>query len=123
FETVHDLILYDYAIHWFDMVHCLLGSQPARRVYASAISAANQPIAPPLLGQALIEYDAAHASLAFDAAMPYGAQDRSFVAGSDGSISSVGMGNRDQQLTLTTAQGICSPELTGCWFPDGFHGT
>lgn len=123
FEKVKHLILYDYAIHWFDMVLCFLDGQPAKRVFASTARARNQAIAPSLLGQALIEFDDAQASLAFDANTRFGPQERTYVAGGSGSISSVGPGNRVQQLTLTTASGSVQPALEGCWFPDGFHGT
>ena len=39
----------------------------AIRVYASVAHAASQHVKPPMLGQALIEYEGAQASLAFDA--------------------------------------------------------
>ena len=35
FEKIKHLILYDYAIHWFDIVNCFLRGRKARRVYAS----------------------------------------------------------------------------------------
>jgi predicted dehydrogenase len=122
FEKVKHLILYDYAIHWFDILQCFI-TQPAKRVHASTAKTPDQEVKPPLLGQALIEFETAQASLAFDAATPFGQQDRTYISGSRGSISSVGTGNRHQTLTLTTAAGQWQPELHGCWFPDGFHGT
>lgn len=122
FEDVHHLILYDYAIHWFDILGCLIDSPP-RRVYATTARSPQQQVAPPLLAQAVVSYDQAQASLAFDANTPFGSQDRSFIAGSQGSISSVGPGNRVQELTITTEQGTHRPPLVGDWFPDGFHGT
>ncbi|MDG2385355.1 MAG: Gfo/Idh/MocA family oxidoreductase [Pirellulaceae bacterium] len=123
FAKIHHLILYDYAIHWFDMVTCLMGDRPALRVYASAVQSASQTIGPPLLGQAMIEYENGQASLSFDAHTKFGEQDRSLITGSKGTISSVGPGNKIQTLTLTTADGTCQPHLEGSWFPDGFHGT
>ncbi len=123
FEKVKHLILYDYAIHWFDMVNCLMNGQPAQRVYASMAPSAWQTIMPALLGQAMIEYETAQASLAFDGHIPFGSEDRSLVSGSAGTISSVGPGNKIQTLTMTTEAGRCQPELQGSWFPDGFHGT
>ncbi len=123
FEKVKHLILYDYAIHWFDIVSCFMEGRPAKRVYASMARTTTQSVAPPLLGQALIEFDGAQASLAFDADTKFGSQDRTYVAGSQGSISSVGPGNKVQQLTLSTAEGDTQPALEGSWFPDGFHGT
>ena len=35
FEKVRHLILYDFAIHWFDMVNCLLADKTPKRVFAS----------------------------------------------------------------------------------------
>lgn len=122
FENVHHLILYDYAIHWFDMVSCLFGTK-SNRVYASLTRSPNQAVQPPLLGQAIIEFDAGQASLAFDGHTSFGNQDRTYVAGTEGSFSSIGPGNRVQSARLTTAQGTFSPALEGSWFPDGFHGT
>ncbi len=123
FEKVKHLILYDYAIHWFDMISCLLQGQEAMRVFASVARTRTQTVAPSLLGQAVVEYPTAQASLAFDAETRFGSQDRSFVAGSHGAISSIGPGNKTQRLTITTEAGDATPELEGSWFPDGFHGT
>jgi predicted dehydrogenase len=123
FEKVKHLILYDYAIHWFDMISCLMQGHEATRVFASIARTRSQTVAPSLLGQAVVEYPTAQASLAFDAETRYGSQDRSFIAGSHGAISSIGPGNKMQRLTITTDAGDATPELEGSWFPDGFHGT
>jgi len=123
FEKVEHLVLYDFAIHWFDMVGCLLKGRKPTRVFATRAHSQTQTVAPPLLGQALIEFEGAQASLAFDADTPYGAQDRTFIAGSKGSLSSIGPGLNDQTVTVTTEAGMARPELTGSWFNDGFHGT
>ena len=121
FEKVHQLILYDYAIHWFDLLSSWL-PEP-QQVFATLTSAPGQTIPPPLLGQAIVGYENAQASLAFDAFTPVGSQDRTFVAGTKGTISSVGPGNKVQRLTMETATGVEQPQLEGSWFPDGFRGT
>ncbi len=123
FEAMQHLILFDYAIHWFDMVHCLLGPTLPRRVYASVARLRRQTIRPPLLAQVLLEYESAQASLIFDADTGFDSQDRTYVSGSGGTLTSVGPGSRSQVVTLTTEAGSCQPQLEGCWFPDGFHGT
>jgi predicted dehydrogenase len=123
FEHVKHLILYDFAIHWFDLVTWLMDGRPARRVYASTARSPRQQIMPNLLGQALIEFDGAQASLVFDGDIPFGHLDRTYVSGTLGSISSQGAGSRDQTLTLSGAAGQVSPQLEGQWFSDGFHGT
>ncbi len=123
FEKIRHLILYDYAVHWFDMVNCLFTPRTALRVYASASRSPWQTIMPPLQAQTVVEFDRAQASLAFDGSTQFASQDRTYVTGSTGTLLSVGSGNREQHVTLTTASGAFSPRLTGCWFPDGFHGT
>jgi predicted dehydrogenase len=123
FEKIKHLVLYDYAIHWFDMLHCLLpGCQPLR-VFASTTPSPGQGHLPNLLAQALIEWDQAQSTLAFDAALPHGPSERTFVSGSAGSIHSDGPGNNQQHLLLTTADRSYQPPLVGRWFPDGFRGT
>jgi predicted dehydrogenase len=123
FEKVKHLVLYDFGIHWFDIVTCFLGSSPARRVYASTARSPVQQMQPPLLAQALIEYDDAQASLVFDADTRFGPQDRTYVTGSRGTIISTGPDLKYQTVTLYTSEGWARPKLEGCWFPDGFHGT
>lgn len=123
FENVHHLMLYDFAIHWFDIVQCFLAPKRPRRVYASVARWPNQPVAPPLLAQALIEFDDAQASLAFDAYTCHQPEDRTYVAGTAGTIMSRGPDLRKQSVRLETKDGVAEPELEGVWFPDGFHGT
>ena len=123
FEKLRHLILYDFAIHWFDVVTCFMGARPARRVYASMTRSPVQKVRPPLLAQAVIEYDSAQASLALDAHTRFGPQDRTYVAGSRGTITSTGPDLKHQTVTLYTSGGWARPKLEGCWFPDGFHGT
>jgi predicted dehydrogenase len=123
FENVRHLILYDFAIHWFDILMCFFDGRRPRQVFATLTRAPGQPVRPDLLAQAMIQWDDAHASLAFDAHTKYGAQDTTFVAGTQGTIRSQGPDLKVQRLTLSTAQGTSSPQLEGCWFPDGFHGT
>jgi predicted dehydrogenase len=123
FDKVQHLILYDFAIHWFDMLTCIFGDLRATRVYASLAHSPQQAARPALLGQALVEYDGAQASLAFDADTHFGPQDRTYVAGTLGSVSSVGPDLKSQALTLATAAGQAAPVLEGQWFDDGFHGT
>ncbi|MGA2619350.1 MAG: Gfo/Idh/MocA family oxidoreductase [Thermoguttaceae bacterium] len=123
FDQVQHLLLYDFAIHWFDMLTCIFGDLRATRVYASLAHSPQQAARPALLAQALVEYDGAQASLAFDADTHFGPQDRTYVAGTLGSVSSVGPDLKRQTLTLATAAGQATPVLEGHWFDDGFHGT
>jgi predicted dehydrogenase len=122
FEKVYDIVLYDFAIHWFDIVTCFFGAKPWQRVYASNARATGQPVQPPLLGQALVEYEDAQASLVFDANLKFGPQDTTYIGGTKGSILSTGPHLGDQTVTIFTEQGQAQPQLEGSWFPDGFAG-
>jgi predicted dehydrogenase len=123
FEQIRHLVLYDFGIHWFDIVCCFLDGRQALRVSASEARAPGQTIRPPQLAQALIEYGDAQASLAFDASTRFGGQDSTFVAGSLGAAFSSGPDLNRQELSFWTAAGLAVPQLAGAWFPDGFHGT
>ncbi|MBI3830181.1 MAG: Gfo/Idh/MocA family oxidoreductase [Planctomycetes bacterium] len=123
FNEIRHAILYDFAIHWFDILACFMGDRKAVRVYGSCTRAQGQLSKPPLLGQALVEYEGAQASLIFDAFVPTGPETRTFLGGSKGSISSIGPGLNEQVVTLITEAGAVKPNLKGSWFPDGFHGT
>ena len=123
FAKIKHLILYDFAVHWFDLVAWYFGDRSPRRVYATTAPSPTQDIDSPLLAQALIEFDSAQASLVFDAHTQFGTEDRTYVAGSAGTITSTGVDLKHQTVTLYTSDGHATPELQGCWFPDGFHGT
>jgi predicted dehydrogenase len=71
----------------------------------------------------LAEYDGAQASLAFNAAVVHGQQDRTYLAGSDGTAISVGPSLSEQEVTVHTAAGHWRAPLEGTWFREGFHGT
>jgi predicted dehydrogenase len=124
FNDVHHIILYDYAIHWFDILNCFMMGKPATRVYASIVKAKGQTAKPPLLGQALIEYADAQATLVFDGYVKLGMEDTTFLAGTKGTLKSAGTGiNGGQTVTLYTTKGVATAKPKGEWFKDGFHGS
>jgi predicted dehydrogenase len=123
FEDIHYIILYDFGIHWFDITSCFLKGRKPLRVRATAARAPAQRIKPPLLSQAIVEYEDAQASLFFDASTLHGGQDATFVAGSRGSAWSTGPDLNAQEVGFATAEGKARPALEGAWFPDGFHGS
>ncbi len=123
FERMEHLLFYDFGIHWFDLIQAFFpASRFARRVYATATRAIGQQAKPPMLAQAMIEFDDAQASIVFNAGVKYGQQDTTFVAGTKGSIVSAGPSLSEQTVTLHTEQGSACPQLLGTWFREGFHG-
>lgn len=123
FDAMPHMILYDFGIHWFDIVQCFMGARKPQHVLASATRAAGQTNKAPLLAHANIQYDGAQASITFDAATPYGARDTTYIAGTKGSIRSEGPDLNHQEVTLCTAEGVARPALEGEWFRNGFVGT
>jgi len=123
FEDIYDLIFYDFSIHWFDIASHLLGDRKVQRVQASRSRALNQTARPPMLAQALLEFEGGQGSLVFDAHLRYGSQDHTYIGGTKGTLTSIGPSLSQQTVTLYTQNGIATPKLEGNWFPDGFHGT
>lgn len=123
FNNLRHLILYDFAIHWFDIVTCFMGAKEPTRVFASAARTAHQRTAPPLLAKVTVEYDDGLASLAFNADTRYGAHDQTIVVGRHGTAVSNGPDLNSQSVTIATDAGRATPALEGEWFTNGFHGT
>jgi predicted dehydrogenase len=122
FEAIDELILYDFAVHWFDFLTSLIGAR-ATSVFAATARAAGQEVRPPLMAAATVAFDGGQATLSFDGAARFGAEDRTVVAGSEGTLNSRGPDLGSQEVTLTTAAGIARPKLAGTWFKEGFVGT
>jgi len=51
-----------------------------------------------------------------------GREDRTFVAGTKGTLLSEGPSLTEQAVTLHTPRGMARPKLRGSWFAEGFHG-
>jgi predicted dehydrogenase len=122
FEDIHDLILYDFAVHRFDFLTSLIGDT-ADSVFAVASPAAGQSIRPPLLAQALVTFPGGQASIVLDGAARFGTEDRMVLSGSAGTVTSEGPDILLQRVALTTADGVARPVLEGTWFKEGFIGT
>lgn len=122
FNNIHHVVLYDFAIHWFDMASLLINKSP-RRVTASVARSPSQEATPPLLAQALVEYEDAQATLTFNADTRIGGDDRTGIVGTKGVLRSSGPSLSEQVVELTTAAGTATPALEGTWFMEGFIGT
>ena len=123
FDNVHHIILYDYAIHWFDMVHCFMPGKQPTRITASIRNARGQRAVPPLLGQAIIDYEDAQATLVFDGFTRFGGSDTLYISGTAGAIDCRGPDLNKHEIKLYTSSGYCTPDLKGEWFVEGFWGT
>ncbi len=123
FDKIRHLVLYDFGIHWFDMVHCYLKDRKPRSVFASVTRSTTQRTRPPLLAQAVIQFPKAQASVLLRADTTHGAQDRTIIVGTRGTLVSEGPDLNRQKVKLYLPEGIARPKLTTRWFDDGFDGT
>ena len=122
FDAIDDLILYDYAVHWFDFLVSIIGER-AESVFATTARAAGQTARPPLLAEVTIGFEGSQSALVFDGATPFGAEHRAIVTGSAGTAIARGPDPATQSVTLTTAAGVARPALSGSWLREGFIGT
>ncbi len=61
----------------------------------------------------MVAFDGGQASLTFDGAARFGAEDRTYIAGSAGTLDQPRPGPRRAAVTLTTAAGIARPAARG----------
>ena len=123
FEEIHHLLLYNFAIHWFDMAMVLMEGQEPERVFASVRHAGYQQVKPPFLAQAVIDFPAAQVHLGLNAHVVWGQKDRTTVAGQAGTLRATGPSLNEQSVQLWTEAGYAPVKLAGCWFENGFQGT
>ncbi|MEM9443741.1 MAG: Gfo/Idh/MocA family oxidoreductase [Verrucomicrobiota bacterium] len=122
FEKIHHIVLYDFAIHWFDMVRCIFGDRQALLVHSQVQNALGQLIQPPLCAQSLIQFEGGQASLVFRAHTKFSPAESVVVTGTKGTYRSSGPVCANNQILLTTEAGEAEVELDGAWFNDGFAG-
>jgi len=122
FAEIPHLLLYDFAIHWFDLIIDLMPDRPWQSVYATVARTADQDLPPPLLAQVQVQFADAQASLCLDADTPYLQLNQTYLAGRRGSLHSSGPDYSQQSVQLATAAGTFPIPLVGEWFPDGFGG-
>ncbi|MEM6260041.1 MAG: Gfo/Idh/MocA family oxidoreductase [Planctomycetota bacterium] len=123
FNDIPHLLLYDFGIHWFDMVRCYLGDRRVNTVCAHTQRLAGQQARPALGGHAILHADDAVATLSFNGNTTAGPMDRTLVVGTGASVHSIGPDLNEQQLTLYRGDEVLHANLEGRWFPDGFAGT
>ena len=113
-------------------VPCCVAVLLRARVHAGARAAqvggrdthgVDQVAQPPLIATVVLEYPQTRCTLFFDADSVYGAEDRTAVRGTLGSLHSVGPSLTEQTVTGYTSDGWFQPKLSGEWFLEGFQGT
>ena len=124
FEEMDHLVLFDFAIHWFDIASCLMAGHEPKKVYASAVRHSAQVYKPPALASAIIDYPDAQVRMSFNAHCTLGEEDVTTVVGSKGTLRSRGPGLNDQpKMEVHLEDGSVEVPLEGSWFDSGFQGT
>ena len=124
FESIHHLILFDFAVHWFDITSQIMVGQEPIRVLASAVRYDEQVYRPPALAAAIVEYPGAQVRLSFNAHATLGEEDVTTVVGTKGTMRTRGPGlNQQPEVKVYLEEGQCTVPLESCWFDAGFEGT
>lgn len=122
FDRIRHLILYDFAIHWFDIALTFFGKEQPEKVSASMRVARGQRSRPALLAHALVDFRHAQATFSFNGNTLLDTHDQTRLVGDQGVAFSQGPSLQKQQVSLATSDGTVCPRLKGAWFPDGFAG-
>jgi len=123
FNDIHHLVLYDFAIHWFDITACFFHDREPLSVAARVARHPAQTMKPPTLAHVIIDYPDGQATLSFNAHAIDGQQDTTVLCGETGTLRSSGPSLSDQAVTLHISGGVAQPVLQGTWFESGFAGT
>ena len=124
FESIHHLILFDFAVHWFDIASQIMAGQEPTRVLASVVHYEEQVYRPPALAAVIIEYPGAQVRFSFNAHTTLGEEDVTTVVGTEGTLRSRGPGlNEQSEMEIYLEEGCCRVSLESCWFKAGFEGT
>ncbi|GAM55114.1 putative oxidoreductase [Vibrio ishigakensis] len=119
FNEMKYAILYDFGIHWFDMLAGFMHPKKAVDVMATAAVGVGQTAKPPLLNNTIVRYENAQASIVLSANTMYGQNDRTVIIGTQGTLVSEGPNLNQQTITLHTKEGRISPVLEEHGLPMG----
>lgn len=116
-------ILFEFGIHWFDILNMVMNREPANAVSAFVCATATQMAKAPLLMETVIKYPHAMAGLGLDGDAISFAMDRTIISGDNGVIVSEGPDRMEQEVWFVSGDSIYRPKLEGDWLPGGYHGT
>lgn len=121
FASMHDLILFDFGAHWFDIIGALAPETPLT-VFASTAARPGQTIAAPLQASAVITGEGFVATIALRAGERFAETGTYRVAGTAGVITHSGRSLGGQFVELDTADGRARVETDQDWFRHGLGG-
>ena len=119
---MHDLILFDFGAHWFDLVGVLAPDEQLE-VHATTGDRVGQVIAVPTQAAATISSPSFLATLNFRAAERFAETGWYRVSGTKGVLSFSGGSLGGDQVTVTTSAGAATIGVSDDWFGHGMIGT
>ena len=123
FDHTPYLVLFDFGMHWFDFVACLLDGREVREVTATTGRTPTQVSPQPMLAEATMSGPDLHVHLRFNGDCTSDPLDRTVVTGSEGTLVAEGADLQTQRLTLHRGDDRSELSLEGDWFTTGFEGT
>ena len=123
FDHTPNLVLFDFGMHWFDLVACLLDGREVWEVSATTGRTPTQASPQPMLAEVLMTGPDLNIHLRFNGDCPSNPHDRTEVVGSEGTLVAQGADLKTQALTLQRGNDRTSIPLQGDWFTTGFEGT
>lgn len=123
-SSMPDLILYDFGIHWFDLIAQLLaGAGEPLRVFASLGTRPDQAIAVPTQAEVIIEYERARATIVLRASSRFSERGSYRIDGTKGVIEHHGSSLGGSSVRFDTNAGSLDLTLDGDWWSRGMTGT
>jgi predicted dehydrogenase len=123
FATMHDLILWDFGIHWFDVLAQILPAKEATSVNAHVQRIPGQAIPVPTAAATVIAYPHAQATVLFRGASHHAEAGGYRVEGTRGVITHAGASLGGELVEVHTDEGRHAIQLDGTWWSHGMHGT
>ncbi|MDE0915359.1 MAG: Gfo/Idh/MocA family oxidoreductase [Planctomycetota bacterium] len=123
FDHTPNLVLFDFGMHWFDFVACLLDGREVSEVTATTGRTPDQASPQPMLAEVTMTGPDLHMHLRFNGDCASDPLDRTVVTGSEGTLVSEGPDLKTQRLILQRGDVRSELPLQGDWFTTGFEGT
>lgn len=117
------LVLYDFAIHWFDLVATLFEGRTPLSVYSTVATRDGQLVPVPTLTQTVIDYGTAQVSVLMRASARGEDTGSYHVLGSGATAVLHGSALGGARATVISDRGTEAVEVEGSWFPDALIGS
>ncbi len=123
FDHTPNLVLFDFGMHWFDFVACLLDGREVEKISATTERTHTQASPQPMLAEVTMTGPDLSVHLRFNGDCTSEPLDRTVVTGSEGTLVAEGVDLKTQRLTLQRGDTHSEIPLQGEWFTTGFEGT